>query len=112
MFIGDRFNEAEARQINITDKAAHKLLEIVESRQRSIRLLPAQGAISLVFDKPKYDDNLFIENGVPILAVDKSTAGVIGDILIDADDSELGMLSIRRWEQDRYSEPEMLTLAA
>lgn len=53
MFIGDKFMEAEARQINITDRAAHKLIEIVETEQRSIRLLPSQGALSLVFDKPK-----------------------------------------------------------
>ncbi|MSQ32679.1 MAG: hypothetical protein EXR59_05570 [Dehalococcoidia bacterium] len=56
---------------------------------------------------------MFIKNRVPILAIDKNNAGVIGDVLIDAtENSELGMLSIRRWEQDRYGKPETIGTAA
>ena len=86
MFLGDKFDEADARKINLTDKAAHRLLEIVETRQRSVRLLPVHGTVLLTSDKPKYDDMLFMEYGVPILVVDKGIEGAIGDVLIDADD--------------------------
>lgn len=110
---GDKFNEADARKINVTDKATEKLLMAAEMRQQPLRLLVENGSVELSFDKPKYDDKVFIEKGMPILLVDRSAEGAIGDVLIDAaDENEPGMLSIRRWDGARYGEPETFSLAA
>ncbi len=110
---GERFNEADARKINLTDKATEKLLKIVEARHQSIRLFPASGSIELKFDSPKHDDKVFRENGVPVLLVDRNAEGTIGDVLIDAsEDTEFGELSIRRRDGGKYGEPETFTLAA
>ena len=110
---GDRFNDADARKINITDKATFKLLHTAETGGQPVRLLAEGGTVDLAMDKPKMDDKVFLENGKPILVIDKRAEEAIGDVLIDADDeSAPGVLSIRRWDGAKYGEPETFSLAA
>lgn len=110
---GDRFNEADARKINITDKATHKLLHTFEIKHQPLRLIAESGAVGLTFDRPKPDDKVFTENGMPILLVNRKAEGAIGDVLIDApDEEERGIISIRRWDGAKYGEPETFSLAA
>lgn len=110
---GEKFNEADARKINVTDKATHKLLEAAEMRHQPLRLLVDNGAIELTFDQPNNDDKVFVENGKPVLLVNRNAEGAIGDVLIDApDEEESRALLIRRWDGTRYSPPETFSLAA